>query len=121
MASRPCTGCGSTWIPATATICGRCVEKQPESVQRKQGFVVDWNAPLFAVHEQDGREIQVHIDKSFAAVADGRFVRFPCNVWTKRGPSGTWLVTHDGLLAAGISPDGYNSIFTVRNKLTVRT
>lgn len=114
--NRPCSECGSTWLPLGKPLCASCSDRAPDLAPRKVGTAVDWALPLVAVPEQGGRETPVQIDRSFARVSEGQFVRFPMSVWTRRGPGGTWLVTADGLIASGLSPDGYNALFTVSNR-----
>jgi hypothetical protein len=75
--------------------------------------MIDWALPLEAVGQ--GRIIQVAIDREYARTASTTPVKIPRNMWADTIGGGTWHFNNDGLAIGGISQDGYNGRYVLRN------
>lgn len=77
---------------------------------------LDWSHPLEAVDQVTGVTLTVAVDASYAPSHRGVPVRLPRNAWTGCADSGTWYFNDQGQAIGGISKDGYNGRYVLRNR-----
>lgn len=78
--------------------------------------MIDWTRAIEAVPVHGGRVVHVSANRSFHRTGEGHSVDFAANPWCATGRSGgTYYVNEEGLITVGLSPDGYQALYYVRN------
>lgn len=77
-------------------------------------MVVDYSMPLIAINLRGGKPIPVSINTKYSTKS-GAPVKMPRNAWTGDHDGGTWYFNDAGQAIGGLSEDGYNGRYIVRN------